>query len=268
MKLNNQKYAEILLSMNLGNPKFHIQDLDEDKVEILIRSGIIRMTAANLQFMRENYEEKTICFAKKNITEYLHILTDELFSEEEMLALLDTDININYKKKLLDKSTAKISVVGKKYQPTIKEKILKEHFDSNDLENLLSKYDSEDSRVQGEIKKIAIAYIDDILDNEFLVALPLLRNLLRDEALKLSLRQQLLSQNISRLTQEDAMSELRELNLAEFLAVFEGKNPKFKKTVLADKILGSFHEKEWIGRIKEEEIGGIDYYRVYSKKSK
>ena len=61
------------------------------------------------------------------------------------------------------------------------------------------------------------------------------------------------------------MSELRELNLAEFLAVFEGKNPKFKRTVIADKILSSFYEKEWIGKIKEEEIGGIDYYRVYSK---
>lgn len=267
MKLDNQKYAEILLSMKLVYPKFYIQDLDEDKVEILIRNGIIRMTTANLEFMRENYEKKIICFAKSNITGYLYILTDELFSEEEMLALLDTDIHINYKKKLLDKSTARISVVGKKYQPTIKEKILKEHFDSNDLENLLSKYDSEDSRVQGEIKKIVITYIDDILDNEFLVALPLLRNLLRDEALKLSLRQQLLSQNISRLTQEDAMSELRELNLAEFLAVFEGKNPKFKKTVIADKILSSFYEKEWIGKIKEEEIGGIDYYRVYSKNS-
>ena len=72
------------------------------------------------------------------------------------------------KKELLDKTAMRISVIGKKYQPTIKQKILEEHFDSNDLESLLLEYIFEDSKVQETIKKIAVANIDDILDNEFL----------------------------------------------------------------------------------------------------
>ena len=67
------------------------------------------------------------------------------------------------KKELLDKTAMRISVIGKKYQPTIKQKILEEHFDSSDLENLLLEYIFEDSKVQETIKKIAVANIDDIL---------------------------------------------------------------------------------------------------------
>lgn len=108
------------------------------------------------------------------------------------------------KKELLDKTAMRISVIGKKYQLTIKQKILEEHFDSNDLESLLLEYIFEDSRIQETIKKIAITN-------------------------------------------------------------FERKNPKFRKTVITENILNSFHKKGWVGKVKEEEIRGIDYYRAYSK---
>ena len=52
--------------------------------------------------------------------------------------------------------------------------------------------------------------------------------------------------------------------MAEFLEVFERKNPKFRKTVITENILNSFHKKGWVGKVKEE-IRGIDYYRAYSK---
>ncbi len=53
--------------------------------------------------------------------------------------------------------------------------------------------------------------------------------------------------------------------MGEFLDVFERKNPKFEKTVVAKNILNSFHKKGWVGKIKEKEVGGIVYYRAYSK---
>ena len=168
------------------------------------------------------------------------------------------------KKELLDKTAMRISVIGKKYQPTIKQKILEEHFDSSDLENLLLEYIFEDSKVQETIKKIAVANIDDILDNEFLIALPLLKSLLDDERLELSQKQLLFSQNLDKLTKQETINQLSQLNMAEFLEVFERKNPKFRKTVITENILNSFHKKGWVGKVKEE-IRGIDYYRAYSK---
>lgn len=140
MELKDQKYEEILSSMGSYYNNFSIKSLDENKVGILIRRKIIRMTDSNLQFMRNNYKTQAVYFAKINISEYLKILTEELFSQEEMLALLDTDVHVSYKKQLLDKTAIKISVAGKKYQPTIKQKILEEHYDSNDLKGLLSEY--------------------------------------------------------------------------------------------------------------------------------
>ena len=54
MELNDQKYEEILSSMGLGYNNFSIKSLNENKVEILIRRKIIRVTDSNLQFMRNN----------------------------------------------------------------------------------------------------------------------------------------------------------------------------------------------------------------------
>ena len=113
MELNDQKYEEILSSMGLGYNNFSIKSLNENKVEILIRRKIIRVTDSNLQFMRNNYKTRTVYFAKINMVEYLKILTEALLSQEEMLALLDTDMYVSYNKKLLDKTAVKISVAGK-----------------------------------------------------------------------------------------------------------------------------------------------------------
>ena len=113
MELNDQKYEEILSSMGLGYNNFSIKSLNENKVEILIRRKIIRVTDSNLQFMRNNYKTRNVYFAKINMVEYLKIFTEALLSQEEMLALLDTDMYVSYNKKLLDKTAVKISVAGK-----------------------------------------------------------------------------------------------------------------------------------------------------------
>ena len=113
MELNDQKYEEILSSMGLGYNNFSIKSLNENKVEILLRRKIIRVTDSNLQFMRNNYKTRTVYFAKINMVEYLKIFTEALLSQEEMLALLDTDMYVSYNKKLLDKTAVKISVAGK-----------------------------------------------------------------------------------------------------------------------------------------------------------
>ena len=113
MELNDQKYEEIVSSMGLGYNNFSIKSLNENKVEILIRRKIIRVTDSNLQFMRNNYKTRTVYFAKINMVEYLKIFTEALLSQEEMLALLDTDMYVSYNKKLLDKTAVKISVAGK-----------------------------------------------------------------------------------------------------------------------------------------------------------
>ena len=99
--------------MGLGYNNFSIKSLNENKVEILIRRKIIRVTDSNLQFMRNNYKTRTVYFAKINMVEYLKIFTEALLSQEEMLALLDTDMYVSYNKKLLDKTAVKISVAGK-----------------------------------------------------------------------------------------------------------------------------------------------------------
>lgn len=98
-----------------------------------------------------------------------------------------------------------------------------------------------------------------------MVALPLLKGLLEEQGLALFQRQLLFSQNLDKLEKQETINRLKQLNLGEFLKVFEGKNPKFKKTVIAENILNSFNKKGWVGKIKEEETGGVDYYRAYSK---
>ncbi len=269
MELNNEKYEEILSGMWFYYNDFPKQDFSGDKMEILIRRQIIHMTEKNLKHMRENYPAQTIFFVKTNMEKYLELLTEEILSREELLSLLeDKDVTVSTKKKLLDKTSEKISVVGKNYTPAVKQKILAEHFDPEDLEFLLQDYKRErEKKTQELIRSIAVSYIQEIGEQGYQVAPGLLRYLLGEETLGMEEKQLLLSQNISDFSKKEAISLLRQTGLTQILPVFEGKNPRVEKSMVMDNLLPAFQKKGWIGKVKEDEEGGT-FYRLYSRGGK
>lgn len=111
--IDNSKYKQILVSLKFIYDNFDIAEISDDKITILIDTDIIRMTADNLKFMRENYLNRKFYFIRKNIEKYIDIMDDALFSREELIEILTWDISDELKIKLLELSDDEISVIGK-----------------------------------------------------------------------------------------------------------------------------------------------------------
>ena len=134
--INNSKYKQILVSLEFFYDNFDIAEIADDKIIILIDTDIIRMTADNLKFMRENYLNLKFYFIRKNIEKYIDIMDDALFSQEELLEILIWDISDELKIQLLEFSNNEISIIGKNYSPVICLHILNNNFTESVLSDL------------------------------------------------------------------------------------------------------------------------------------
>ena len=82
------------------------------------------------------------------------MITDELFSSEELQILLSSEINDNYKLAFLEFESAPISIKKCNYSDRIIASILKNNFDENDTAYLLTWYPKSMPLVQEEIENI------------------------------------------------------------------------------------------------------------------
>lgn len=170
--LDNSKYKQILVSLPFIYDQFDIAEIPDDKIAILIDTDIIRMTADNLKFMRENYPNRKDYFIGKNIEKYVEIMDDDLFSRDELLAILTWQISDALKITLLGFTDEEISIIGKNYSPTVCLHILSSNFAESDLHDLFSSFEQWDSSVQTKIFDYAVRYIAELL----MTQTPLLRS--------------------------------------------------------------------------------------------
>lgn len=91
--IDNSKYRQILVSLKFSYDAFDIADISDDKITILIDTNIIRMTADNLKYIRENYHNQIFYYIRKSIEKYIDIVDETLFSREELLEILTWDIS-------------------------------------------------------------------------------------------------------------------------------------------------------------------------------
>lgn len=117
--IDNSKYRQILVSLKFSYDAFDIADISDDKITILIDTNIIRMTADNLKYIRENYHNQIFYYIRKSIEKYIDIVDETLFSREELLEILTWDISDKLKIRLLELSDEEISIIGKNYSPAV-----------------------------------------------------------------------------------------------------------------------------------------------------
>ncbi len=146
--IDNSKYRKILVPLKFSYDAFDIAEISDDKITILIDTNIIRMTADNLKYMRENYHNQTFYYIRKNIEKYIDIVDETLFSREELLEILTWDISDKLKIRLLELSDEEISIIGKNYSPAVCLHILNNNFAKADLPDLFSSFEQWDNFVQ------------------------------------------------------------------------------------------------------------------------
>ena len=264
--IDDSKYRQILVSLKFSYDTFDIAEISDDKITILIDTNIIRMTADNLKYMRENYPNQTFYYIRKSIEKYIDIVDEALFSREEMLEILTWDISDKLKIRLLELSDEEISIIGKNYSPAVCLHILNNNFAKSDLPDLFSSFEQWDNFVQEKIFDYAVRHIATIIDDPNSVSQKLTNNLLHSERVNRDEKIDLFIAIIPVLCEDSIKGILTLLNLTDYLKIFDTRSrPKFEINDENEKLLTAFKESNLIDSYEEnpEKEG---YYKIIRHK--
>lgn len=260
--IENAKYKQILVSLGITCDNFTITEISDDKLAILIDAKVIRMTANNLQFMRENYPNRSLYFIHRNMEKYVDIMEENPLSQEELLEILSWDISDEQRIRLIEFTDEEISVIGKNYSPALCLHILNNNFMKSDLENLFSSFEQWDVSVQTAIFNIATQNIEFIIDNPKLVSEKLKKNLFHSERVSRDVKIDLLIAIISDISENNIKDTLALLNLTDYLKIYDIRSrPKFEVNDENEKLLAAFKEANIIDNY-EESSGKRGYYKI------
>lgn len=263
--IENSKYEQILVSLDFYYDDFSITKIPNDKINILIRTNIIRMTAQNLKFIRENYPDQNYNFIFKNIEQYVDIMNDDLFSQDELLEILTWNISDELKIKLLEFSNEEISVVGKDYSTAVCLYILKNNLMESDLIVLFSSFENWGDSIQIKIFDYAVQYIESVIDDPKAVSEKLRNDLIRSDRLNRDLKVDLLISMMPDLDESLIKEILTLLDLTDYLKIFDTRSrPKFEINDENEKLLAAFTENNLIASYEDSEKEG--YYKIIRNK--
>lgn len=224
------------------------------------------MTAYNLSFLRDNYPDQKFCFIRKNIDEYVDIMSGDLFSQEELLEILTWDISDELKIKLLEFSDDEISVIRMKYSTTVCLYILDNNFKNSDLISLFSSFEQWDALVQSKIFDYALRNIATVIDNPANVSEKLIDGLLHTDKLNKSTKIDLLVAIMPILGIEHIKEVLTSLDLTNYVRIFDERSrPKFEISSESEKLLGAFQKKKLIYDYEEDQ-NKEGYYKIVRTK--
>lgn len=264
--IENQKYRQLLIALNIGSDEFNVTGTTNDKVGILIDEKIIKMTADNLIFIRENYPEKNSQFIYRNIENYIEIMNAVLFSQSELLEILDWDVNDEFKLKLLEISFEEISIIGKNYSSVICLHIMNNNFMIAELQELFSTFENWDASVRKRIFDYATENMPIIIDNADSVSNVLKNDILKSNCVDREYKIDLVISMLPNLGIDDVKDLLLLLDLTGYLKIFEkNSRPKFKINSENEKLLEAFCKKKLIDNY-EENPKKAGYYKIIKHK--
>lgn len=188
--MENSKYMQIVQTLGICYTIFHVFDIAEDKLAILIDMGSISMNAENLVFIRKYYPNAIIHFIQKNIDAYVEIMQSQLLVQEELLEIL-TWVQVSDERKiaLLKFTNVKISILDEKqyyelrYSSAVCVYILSHNLMKSDLEKLFLFFERYDASVQEAIFGLAVKNITKITSNPKIASGRLRNMLLQSEQL-------------------------------------------------------------------------------------
>lgn len=265
--LDNKKYESLLSPINWYYDTFHFENIDSDKIAILLRLKVIRMTIDNLEFIRNEHFDLLEQFITENIEEYLHLLQPVNFELHEALILLKSSIETSHKLRILSFNDSVISLRYESFEDEVREYIIENHFDLEDLQFLLDNYNDDKSSIQKKIRELISEQFNYILRENLSIPFIILKEIFLDKQLSDQQNKQLLAMNLKNFNANEARELFTFLNLEDYLSLFEFGRPKITKTTEDKQLLEVLKEKNWISKYKIEK-NEPSYYRVFSRKIK
>lgn len=260
--IDDVQYNSIITTIEVQFIDFDIPGIQDSKMVILIDNDIIQMNATTLNYMRTKYKSSLFTFILKHIKEYLDIMNDDLFVQEELVEILSWDIEDSYKMKLLSYSTDAISIIGKNYSLQICVHILNNNLLQDDMTSLYLSYNKQPGEIKEIILKNAKAHIAGIIDDPRIAEETLKEDLLCANDISSEVKVRLFAAMIQYIGQAETSKYLSILGLTDFIKIFDSHSkPKFEITDQNAELLDAFKRKKWIYEYFEDD-NHPDYYRI------
>lgn len=265
--IDDKKYYTLLSTFGTSYPKFTYEDIDENKVIILIDLKIIQMNPYNLIFVRETYTSCNMHFILSNINEYAQNTISESegnFILSELIELLRRDIADENILRLLSFTNEPISIKEISVSDAVKKYIIENNYNRDDLQLLLFSYDDETPEIRNALFILSIEEISHIIDYDIKVPYNLLIDLLQKS--DILYKKELLVTQLEELSLAQTIECFKALKMINLLKVFDGKWPSIKVDDVNTAILDIMETKKWISSFeKDKDKSG--YYRVRARRN-
>ena len=260
--LADDKYSAIMSSLGIEKVSFDIANIDDSKVTILIRHGIVVMDVDTLQFFRGYYHSCLYMLISKHLMDYMQLMTSRIFEYEELCEILTWDVDDSIKLDLLKFTAAPVSIIGKKLSPTVRAYILRNNLDQSDMETLYRSYDDEPQSIKEIIFNNAVDNIAQIISAPQLVSAELLYDIIASDTIVDSYKVDLIIADIPWTDQTEISKYLSALHMDEFVKIFDSRSrPKFEDTSDNVDILNAFKSRGWIHDYFLDEAGYLKIHR-------
>lgn len=265
--LDDDKYTSLLLTVGISYPQFSYEDINDNKVKILINLKIIKMNTLNLTFIRKNYSNCKMFFILENIDEYSKIVINEEdsnFDLSELKYLLEGNVSDDNLLSLLHFTNEPISIGDIGPSDAVKKHILENNYHDDDLSSFISNYEIESSEIKPVVFTLCVKEIERIVEEGIKTPYSLLIELLQFS--RISNKRELLAVHIKDLSKEQIIVCFTLLKMSDFLSIFEGKWPSIEIDGINTLILKTMKEKRWISSFVEDK-GKSGYYRVRGRRN-
>ncbi|MBQ8292584.1 MAG: hypothetical protein IJX78_02105 [Bacilli bacterium] len=246
--LDDSKYGQILSSCNLVyKSTFNLNDVPISKMNVLIDNQIIKMTKGCLTSIRNNYETVLFSFIKRNISEYVDMMSADVFDYDELVEILSWNIEDEYKITLLEFTNEKISVVSKNYSDKVLSVILKNHFVLEDLPHLLKVYDSYSNEIKTIIFELSVKNYNRVLECSPNLSELFSKELLSCDKIDENKKIELFITLLEAVSAEQAKKFAFILNRTDLATALDpSKRPKIQYNQQNKKILELYKKRNWI----------------------
>ena len=255
-KLSDDKYENIVKTLEYKYEIFDILDLQDEKIKILVSLKLIEMNNSNLNFIRENYKFITTYFIICNIEDYLNSIVEIIKpTQEELVEILSSEIEDKFKMKLLGYIGEPISVISTNYSDSVKDYIMRNNFNDSDLINLVDDYDDFSEKFKENVISLCKKYIAQILEYNKEISIELLEYLLSSNDIEEDKRLQLFTNQIKYINQYSECQKLIELiGSREHNKLLEDtRYPKLEINEINRSLLIELKKKHWIRDFSEKE---------------
>ncbi|MCC3863157.1 hypothetical protein K0040_02360 [Terrisporobacter petrolearius] len=251
-----ENYKKILEELNYiyPAPTQEIQELSEERLEVLVKLDKFEVTSQNIEFLQSNYNKLFIIFIEKSIEKYIDQIEDlPKVKKDELITLLSSNIDDDFKIELISNFEGQISISQIECNDSIKNFIIGNNFDKSDLIYLIANYMNFGNLIKNTIVNICEEHINIIIEDKIDINYDLLIEILKKDNMVNDIKLQLLNNSLDKLSKTETQVAIKCIGLIEYEKIFTNGRPRFEINEVNREFLSKCVNRKWISEFNEEE---------------